>query len=299
MSYTDEIFRVLEIEPTKDKRNIKRAYAAMAKKFHPEENPQEWQQLHDAYEAALAYANRGAANESQPLHVQQALHTTSEKEYNTKFEERERRQEPVLSGEDITQEIDEENRESQQVFASWQEERKERRKTESYWEAYHNVREALKRLKKSSIQSFRGWERIMLSPQMRLVRTEPLILKDMAEVLERSIIDQKTWEFLHYQLEDICSEISGGASRADEYDRQLIWDQLQQSMLKAIKRIEMIKFACILFFAFALFLAIFVFLLVIFGEDLHTVLAGVLPACMIVVIMIIICVLIDDSTKAH
>lgn len=52
-----EAFRILELEPTSDKKKIKKAYAALAKKFHPEEQPEKWEKLHSAYEAALNYAD--------------------------------------------------------------------------------------------------------------------------------------------------------------------------------------------------------------------------------------------------
>ena len=53
-------FTVLGIEPTTEKKKIKRAYAAMSREFHPEEHPEEFQRIHDAYEEALAWAERNA-----------------------------------------------------------------------------------------------------------------------------------------------------------------------------------------------------------------------------------------------
>lgn len=48
-----EAFKILEIDVTDDKKEIKKAYARLVKKYHPEEHPKEWQMLHDAYERAL------------------------------------------------------------------------------------------------------------------------------------------------------------------------------------------------------------------------------------------------------
>lgn len=48
----DEAFRILGIEPTDDKKIIKKAYAQLVKKYHPEEQPDEWQRVRNAYEAA-------------------------------------------------------------------------------------------------------------------------------------------------------------------------------------------------------------------------------------------------------
>lgn len=53
---SDSIWDILKIEPIKDKKQIKRAYAAALKNCHPEEDPEAFKRLHDAYEQALKYA---------------------------------------------------------------------------------------------------------------------------------------------------------------------------------------------------------------------------------------------------
>lgn len=50
-------FKVLGIEPTSEKRQIKKAYAKLAARYHPEEYPEKWQEIHEAYEAALDLAS--------------------------------------------------------------------------------------------------------------------------------------------------------------------------------------------------------------------------------------------------
>ncbi len=52
-----DIWKVLGTEPTVDKKAIKKAYAAKTREIHPEERPEEFQQLHEAYQAALAHAD--------------------------------------------------------------------------------------------------------------------------------------------------------------------------------------------------------------------------------------------------
>lgn len=47
----------LEIGYTTDKQVIKKAYANQAKKYHPEENPEEFKQLRSAYKTAMKYAS--------------------------------------------------------------------------------------------------------------------------------------------------------------------------------------------------------------------------------------------------
>ena len=38
-------WEILGIEPTKDKKEIKKAYARLLKQYHPEENPEEFKQI--------------------------------------------------------------------------------------------------------------------------------------------------------------------------------------------------------------------------------------------------------------
>lgn len=57
MSIWDE----LGISPTKNAREIKKAYAAKSKLVHPEEHPEQFQKLHEAYKAALNIANSAAS----------------------------------------------------------------------------------------------------------------------------------------------------------------------------------------------------------------------------------------------
>lgn len=54
-------FDILGIEATKDTRAIKKAYALMAKQYHPEEHPAEWEKLYGAYQTALEYAQTAEA----------------------------------------------------------------------------------------------------------------------------------------------------------------------------------------------------------------------------------------------
>lgn len=60
----NKIWEILNIEPTNDKAAIKRAYALLARKYNPEEEPGKFQELHEAYKQALFLAdNAGIVNE--------------------------------------------------------------------------------------------------------------------------------------------------------------------------------------------------------------------------------------------
>lgn len=54
----NEVWELLETEPTSDKKLIKQAYARVVKKYHPEENPQEFQKVYAAYKQAMKMAGK-------------------------------------------------------------------------------------------------------------------------------------------------------------------------------------------------------------------------------------------------
>ena len=51
----DEAFKILEIEPTNDKKKIKIAYSKMLKKYHPEDFPEMFMKINEAYRVALEF----------------------------------------------------------------------------------------------------------------------------------------------------------------------------------------------------------------------------------------------------
>lgn len=46
-------YDILGIGRDADKKTIKKAYAELVKQYHPEEHPEEWKRIHDAYEQAM------------------------------------------------------------------------------------------------------------------------------------------------------------------------------------------------------------------------------------------------------
>lgn len=54
----EDIWKLLDMEPSTDTDVIKRAYARQTHKYHPEENPEMFLRLRKAYQAAMAYSER-------------------------------------------------------------------------------------------------------------------------------------------------------------------------------------------------------------------------------------------------
>lgn len=60
----NDIWSILGIDPTDDKKAIRRAFAAQSRLHHPEEEPEYFAALNQAYKAALDY---GAGTEKTPF----------------------------------------------------------------------------------------------------------------------------------------------------------------------------------------------------------------------------------------
>lgn len=63
------IWNVLNMEPTTEIREVKRAYAKLLKQNHPEENPQGYQRLREAYSAALDFIKGQAESAASSYHT--------------------------------------------------------------------------------------------------------------------------------------------------------------------------------------------------------------------------------------
>lgn len=64
------IWTILGIEPTQNKKEIKKAYAKMAKVYHPETHPEQFEQLQEAYQKALEYAKGNPVHQEEPVKVE-------------------------------------------------------------------------------------------------------------------------------------------------------------------------------------------------------------------------------------
>lgn len=63
------IWEILGIEPTLDKKEIRKAYATLSRTYHMEEFPEEFARIQQAYHAALEYAQYQRNKAAQFMHV--------------------------------------------------------------------------------------------------------------------------------------------------------------------------------------------------------------------------------------
>ena len=96
----ERIWDILQIAVTKDKKEIKRAYARLSKEIHPEERPEEFQRLYEAYQKALQYASSEEGNEKWKI----SFETKQKTENMPVSEERKRYEELGLHFEEVQKE---------------------------------------------------------------------------------------------------------------------------------------------------------------------------------------------------
>ena len=98
-------FDTLGIKVTKDKKAIKKAYSALVKQYHPEEHPEEWSRIHDAFQEAMEYA-QGTVMRGSGFSGKQEETETEYREEETEYEEDLQEEPDTGHGEDVRPEKD-------------------------------------------------------------------------------------------------------------------------------------------------------------------------------------------------
>lgn len=181
-------FELLEIAPTSDKKAIKKAYAKMVKRYHPEEFPQEWKCIHDAYEAAILRADTFEENEGKK---EQTPPVPIEISGNTRLIIKQ--PEPKENPDDFAlwENLDELAAESR------------RKEHESNMQSLQRALLELERLGDGSDHDLKEWEELFAKEDYAwAIRQDEFIIK-WADVLRDKRIDEKWHSFMKQHLEEI------------------------------------------------------------------------------------------------
>ncbi|SHO57095.1 J domain-containing protein [Vibrio quintilis] len=71
-------WEILELEPTSDKKIIKKAYRTKLRQFHPEEDPEGFQRVREAYEAAISHTEKKDHTENSPVLSKQTVNPSDD-----------------------------------------------------------------------------------------------------------------------------------------------------------------------------------------------------------------------------
>lgn len=198
----EDIFRLLEIEPTDDKKAIKKAYARLVRQYHPEEQPEKWKEIHDAYEAALAMAE----------HFSQAVITPA-KESGSGLPETETVVEsPELAGinSDGAEELDSLFEIVGELSARQREVRREEQR-----QAAEKLMQDIQELLADELFDPVGWEEVFRPDNIELLLSNKEYMHRFGDCLAKYKIHAKTWQLLKEKLDEI-SQYHRSRSEAEE-----------------------------------------------------------------------------------
>ena len=82
----ENIYDILGVDRNADKRTIKQAYANLVKQYHPEEQPEEWKRIHDAYEYAMKNASEQKRKVSVPISAESQERTKAAEPWQPPYE---------------------------------------------------------------------------------------------------------------------------------------------------------------------------------------------------------------------
>ncbi len=185
--YYEEAFRVLEIAPTTDKKAIKRAYAVLSRKSHPEEHPQKWKEIHDAYKIVINYADNEA--EDGKIFV---------------FGEQDFRENDCETPEDVTDiaSNDNEQQDMKQLFENI-EKLSEESKIKALEENKAQLTLAMQELyalRGKRKQTVDDWQKIFSNEAYRWAIGQDAFLTDVGRAVEGVEISREVYQYLQQQL---------------------------------------------------------------------------------------------------
>ena len=200
-----DAFRVLEIAPVKDKKIIKKAYASLVKQYHPDDYPEKWKELHDAYEIALIYAKEAKREEDNESSYGQSGH------YGRTNEQ--------LSDKDW-QEISDESAEDLQEMGKLFEQIEDLSadaKQQKEKELKENLAEAMALLwemRSRGSNRVKDWKVLFENPKYELVVGRDDFLLECARTFEGKSMPKKLYVYLKTQLDTIaryqaCNQAAG------------------------------------------------------------------------------------------
>ncbi|MCM1124911.1 MAG: DnaJ domain-containing protein [Lachnospiraceae bacterium] len=186
-------FKILGIEPTQDTKAIKKAYAALVKKYHPEEDIQKWQEIHKAYQSALSWA-KGQSRKT--VVISEIPVPTDSVQAPEQVEEA---AEAVETAEEA------EAAELNELFDSLEE-----LSAESKAEKLEQERKVLERAVGELEQIGRRWKlryesfkELFFKDEYQQVIWQDDFLSSWSKILERRAIDKKLYQLMKEQLERI------------------------------------------------------------------------------------------------
>lgn len=198
-----EAFKMLDIEPTKDKKKIKMAYSKLLKKYHPEEFPEMFMRINEAYGVALEYVENefmGNDNLSTQSYSNYKEYSENEKIGDTEFSD-------IFEGENIAEK-------SKEAIYQWIRKLKtiivsEKRPLKDYKNILNEFHHNLDETEKTEIRNILK-EREMLDEAWVITEFERQLLLynlNSTENVFEETFEVNKYEFSEYSLDQIAKNL--------------------------------------------------------------------------------------------
>lgn len=213
-------FEILGIEPTQDKKTIKKAYAALVKKYHPEEDMLKWQEIHEAYQNALEWAE----GRNYPTKTAAVFGGIFEENTDKVFSQQISR--PIKETGTLSVEADEpegadskeqEEAELNNLFDNLGE-LTAALKTEKIEQEKRKLQKALTALDQMERYhklGYEDWKELFSGEEYQQAMSQSAFLYRWSEILEKMTIDKKLYQLMVGKLKSIAQHQEGNEQTAE------------------------------------------------------------------------------------
>lgn len=258
---SSNIYEILGVDRNADTQTIKKAYAKLVKQYHPEEHPEEWKRIHDAYEQAMELASAKKQKVSVPVpqessvqeeNLTNTVKTPEPKEApNTPTETPEVQAQPQMQSlsaeqqdklEDIFGDVENVIREQKE-----QQEKSDQKKIDRELQAIRQL------TKKRRLRFPDEWVNFFSRRNLLPITSQREFLMGMGDCLTSKMIDDEVYVYLREQIERIADYLKRNNVNLTEPDSEMdavryVRDRLEKGNRVFKKRRKSVIIICIIVF---------------------------------------------------
>lgn len=207
-----DIYQVLGISPTRDKKIIRKAYAGLIRKYHPEEHPEKWKEIHDAYTIAMQRADQEevpAVSISKPKNEEQRPQREEQKPQHEEQTPQQQEQNPQEKNAEVRRKSENRKGETKQpeedLFGNL-EKLTETAKKEQQEERQRQLKTAIEQLNtlcEPKKLQFLQWQEFFGKEEYQWAVRQGEFLYELANRLRGHVMGRRLYRFLFDQIQTI------------------------------------------------------------------------------------------------
>ena len=207
-----DIYQVLGISPTRDKKIIRKAYAGLIRKYHPEEHPEKWKEIHDAYTMAMQRADEEevpAVSISKPKNEEQRPQREEQKPQHEEQTPQQQEQNPQEKNAEVRRKSENRKGETKQpeedLFGNL-EKLTETAKKEQQEERQRQLKTAIEQLNtlcEPKKLQFLQWQEFFGKEEYQWAVRQGEFLYELANRLRGHVMGRRLYRFLLDQIQTI------------------------------------------------------------------------------------------------